>query len=244
MSDDPPPTDPTGLLIPELPLSRALIEGGGLEEMIARHAPALRLLTEEERAQSLRDTLAARPQGDVWVFAYGSLIWNPTFHSVERRTACIEGWHRDFCLAAIAGRGSVERPGLMLGLKPGGACVGVALRIEEAEIEQELTLLWRREMVAAAYLPHWVRLFDERGVVFGHAIAFTIDTEGPHYASGLSREAVVERLATAAGPLGTAAEYLFRTRDGLRSLGIRDDALEALADEVGRRIAARGDTTA
>ena len=240
MSDAPPPVDPTGLLLPELPLSRALIEGGGLEAMVARHAPTVRLLTQEEREQSLRDTLAVRPAGDVWVFGYGSLIWNPTFRSVERRIARIDGWRRDFCLAAIAGRGSAERPGLMLGLREGGSCVGVAMRVAEAELEQELAVLWRREMVAAAYLPRWTALIDEEGDAFGHAITFTIDETGPHYAGALSRDAVVKRLATARGPLGSAAEYLFRTRDGLRTYGIADPAMEALAEEVAARIGQDG----
>jgi len=213
-------------------LTRELIAAGGVAAIVARDAPGLRLLTEAERAASLSATLAARPPGDVWLFGYGSLIWNPTIHSVERRTARVEGWHRAFCLSIRAGRGSEERPGLMLGLDAGGDCTGVAFRIAEEVLEGELALLWRREMVAGSYVPRWVDALDADGRRFGSAIAFTIDAAGEQYAGRLAREIVVERLATASGALGSAAEYLYQTRDGLRAHGIPDPELERLAASV------------
>lgn len=200
--------------------------------MLARDAPHLRLLTEPERAESLRATLAARPEGDVWLFAYGSLIWNPTIHAVEQRTSRIEGWHRAFCLSTVAGRGTLELPGLVLGLDAGGHCEGLAFRLAEEDLEGELTLIWRREMVATAYVPRWVDLLDREGRRFGGAIAFTIDPASPHYAGNLAEEAVIGRLAKAAGNLGSSAEYLFQTRDGLRAHGIPDPELEELAARV------------
>lgn len=214
------------------PLSRALIEAGGIDAMLARDAPHLRLLTEAERAESLRATLAARPEGDVWLFAYGSLIWNPTIRAVGQRTARIEGWHRAFCLSTIAGRGTLELPGLVLGLDAGGHCEGLAFRLAEEDLEGELTLIWRREMVATAYVPRWVDLLDREGRRFGGAIAFTIDPASPHYAGDLAEEAVIGRLAKAAGNLGSSAEYLLQTRDGLRAHGIPDPHLEELAARV------------
>jgi hypothetical protein len=104
----------------------------------------------------------------------------------------------------------------MLGLDAGGDCTGVAFRIAEEVLEAELALLWRREMVAGSYVPRWVDALDADGRRFGSAIAFTIDAAGEQYAGRLAREIVVERLATASGALGSAAEYLFQTRDGLR----------------------------
>lgn len=207
--------------------------------MLARDAPHLRLLTEAERAESLRVTLAMRPAGDVWLFAYGSLIWNPTIRAVEQRTARIEGWHRAFCLSTIAGRGTLDLPGLVLGLDAGGHCEGLAFRLAEEDLEGELTLIWRREMVATAYVPRWVDLLDHDGHRFGGAITFIIDPSGPHYAGGLAADAVIERLATAAGHLGSSAEYLFQTRDGLRAHGIPDPEMEELAAKVEAARAAR-----
>ncbi len=214
-------------------LTRAFLEAGGVDALVARGAPDLRLLTEAERAESLRQTLAARPLGEaVWLFGYGSLIWNPTILTVERRTACIEGWHRAFCLSTQVGRGTLDNPGLVLGLDIGGSCTGVAFRLAEDSLVSELTLLWRREMLAESYIPRWVDLLDEQGARFGAAIAFTINHDTEQYAGSLGRDAIIHRLATASGELGSAADYLYRTCDGLRAEGIPDPELEQLAVSV------------
>jgi cation transport protein ChaC len=90
----------------------------------------------------------------VWVFAFGSLIWNPAFHHVERRTARIHGYHREFCLWVRAGRGSVERPGLMLSLESGGSCTGVAYRLAPGtEAEQDPEQLQQAIEASRALLP-------------------------------------------------------------------------------------------
>lgn len=218
-------------------ITRGVLLDGTLDRMLARASPDIRVLTEEERAESLRATLAARPTGTragpVWLFAYGSLIWNPTIRYAERRLARVHGWHRAFCLSTKAGRGTPCNPGLVLGLDRGGACTGAAFRIEEAILQEELTLVWRREMLAGSYVPRWVALRDGPGrPAYGHGIAFTINRGAEQYAGKLERAEVVRRLATARGELGSAADYLFRTRDGLRSLGIRDPGVERLADAV------------
>ncbi len=219
-------------------MNRSFLEAGGLESIIIRDAPCQRVLTAEERDASLSAALAERPEGgDVWLFAYGSLIWNPTVHTVERRIARIEGWHRAFCLASKAGRGTADRPGLVLGLDEGGSCEGVALRLAEADVWNELSLLWRREMVTGAYVPRWLDLFGQDGACFGKALAFTMDKAHVNYAGDLVIDAVVKVLATASGTLGTAAEYLFRTRDGLRACGIPDAELERLAEFVEAELA-------
>lgn len=215
-------------------LTRELLLRGQLPALIAKALPDVRVLSDEERKASLDAILAARPEhGDgVWVFAYGSLIWNPTIHYLARRLARARDWHPAFCLSVKIGRGTPENPGLMLGLKPGGACTGAAFRIEESLVERELDLLWRREMLADGYIPRWVAIEDTEGQEIGGAIAFTINPEGPAYCGDLPEAEVVRRIATARGGLGTSTEYLFNTRDGLRKMGIRDPFVERLADLV------------
>lgn len=210
-------------------LTRAMLESGAIDALMAKDAPELRLLSEDERDASLTAMLAARPCGDLWLFGYGSLIWNPAIRTAEARMARIDGWHRAFCLSMVAGRGSPDRPGLMLALEAGGSCLGTAYKIAEADIATELRLLWRREMFSGAYVPRWVDVCDTHGDAFGSAIAFTSDTACVHYAGNLAEDVIVQRLATAAGALGSAADYLFRTRDGLRACGIADRDLERLA---------------
>ncbi|MGH8449822.1 gamma-glutamylcyclotransferase [Pseudomonas sp.] len=213
-------------------LTRDLIEAGSLDALAVIDSPNLRLLTDADRIASLTKILSIRPRGDVWVFGYGSLIWNPAIDSVERRIAKIDGWHRSFCLSITALRATVDRPGLMLALDRGGSCYGAAYKLAEVHLERELLLLWRREMVCGAYVPHWIELKSIDGEGLGWAITFIIDADAPQYAGDLDEDTVVHRLATASGGLGSSADYLFRTCDSLHANGIRDTKLERLASLV------------
>lgn len=220
----------------EFRLTREVLASGMLQKLVAERSPGLRILTDDERERSLDDTLAARPAGSgddgTWLFAYGSLIWNPVIRFDSRRIATIEGWHRAFCLSTPHGRGSVENPGLLLGLDRGGHCVGCAFRIPAADAREELSLLWRREMLSGSYIPLWTPLRAEDDAVFGHGITFTIDRACANYAGDVGAAERARRLATARGLLGSSADYLFQTRDGLRALGIPDPDLEDIASEV------------
>ena len=94
----------------------------------------------------------------MWIFGYGSLMWNPALEFTESCTGTLVGWHRAFCLRLTAGRGTAHQPGRMLALKEGGRTTGVAYRLPEETLEQELTLLWKREMITGCYLPTWCQL--------------------------------------------------------------------------------------
>lgn len=212
------------------PLTRAAIQEGWIQRLLAERAD-IKLLSPEELALSRATVLARAESGaDVWLFAYGSLIWNPAFHAIERRIGRVHGWHRRFCLWTDVGRGTPEHPGLVLGLESGGSCTGVAYRIAAAEVETELDIVWRREMVTGAYRPTWVMVGSTSGPV--QAIAFVINRRHDRYAGRLSDDAIVSAVAAAAGPLGTCAEYLFSTVTHLAELGLADRALERLAAAV------------
>ena len=105
----------------------------------------------------------------------------------------------------------------------------MAFRIADGDVQTELLVLWRREMLCGIYTPRWLEVRGADGKVFGNAIAFTINTLRKQYVGDLSDEDTVDRLAHAAGALGSSADYLFRTRDGLRANGIPDHDLEALS---------------
>jgi len=199
-------------------LTRQAILDGSIRDYILRNPELRRLvLPDDERAASLRATLADAPaRGDVWVFGYGSLIWNPAFHFVEKRTARINGYHRRFCLWTQLGRGS--------------ACRGVIFRIAEEAVETELDILWKREMFTGAYCPTWVTARDGGESVA--AITFVINRENNRYAGRLPDDTVARHIATAAGPMGPCCDYLFETAKHLAALGIRDRRLEAMAAKV------------
>jgi cation transport protein ChaC len=237
MADTPAPPAGPGL-------TRELLLSGALPAMIAATNPEMHVLSDAERNASLEALLACRPErGDgLWVFAYGSLIWNPLIQFTDRLLAHVPGWRRSFCLSVKSGRGTPEAPGLMLGLiedqPEGPGCGGVVFRIPEAALALELDVLWRREMIAAGYTPRWVAIEDATGARFGQAIAFTINCDGPGYCDNLPEEEVVRRLATAHGRLGSGAEYLFRTQAGLAEMGIVDPFVARLAQLVDRRMKA------
>jgi len=216
-------------------LTRDLLRDGGFKRLLEQTegARTTRLLTDEERAESLAKILAELPSDqDAWVFGYGSLIWNPAMHTVESRSAMLTGWHRRFCLWTPMGRGTVECPGLVLGLERGGSCKGVVHRIAAAEVATELDLLWRREMLSGAYVPRWVRCRTPAGPV--RAITFTINHAYPRYAGRLTDEQVAASIAHAAGALGSCREYLDNTVEHLEALGIHDRHLHGIRDRVHR----------
>src|SRR6478752_2367746 len=140
-------------------LSRRDLEEGRMREVYVEALAEGHALTDEELSASLTKTLNAKPKGaGWWVFAYGSLLWNPLFPFVESRRASVHGFHRRFCLWSLASRGTPDCPGLVLGLERGGSCRGVALRLPAPLALDELYLLWRREMVVGSYQPRWVKV--------------------------------------------------------------------------------------
>jgi glutathione-specific gamma-glutamylcyclotransferase len=211
-----------------LTLTRDSIRGGIVQEMVRRSG--LPVLSLEALAESRARLLDRAPAGDLWVFGYGSLIWNPAFFYAESRVALAHGWHRRFCLWTPAGRGTWQRPGLLLGLERGGACKGVAFRIRAPEVACELEVIWRREMVTGSYTPRWVRARTALGPL--DAIAFTINRAHDRYAGRLGDEEVARVIAHATGNLGPCRDYLLNTVSHLEALGIRDRALERLRDRV------------
>jgi cation transport protein ChaC len=206
----------------------------GLFDEIGREAERLglmRVCTDEERAESRAKLLAdIGPDEDVWVFGYGSLMWNPAFDHAERRPALVRGWHRSFCLWTPMGRGTPDNPGLVLGLDRGGSCCGIAYRVAAADRETELPLLWRREMVADGYKPRWVNVRSRAGQM--RAITWVINRQGDRYAGKLPMETLARHLATAEGRLGSSREYLENTIAHLDELGIRERPLHRVCEGV------------
>ena len=197
----------------------------------------LRPLTADQRLASRRAIMeAAEPGADIWVFGYGSLMWRPAFHFVERQPALLHGYHRSFCLWVPIGRGSPDNPGLMLALDNGGACRGVGYRIAAAKLAEELDIVWAREMLTDAYRPRWVRVRTHDGLM--RATTFVINHAGDRYAGRLPPHTVARHLATAAGSLGSCADYLANTVSHLDELGIREGPPHDLLNRV-RQIQSR-----
>ncbi len=177
------------------------------------------------------------PGADLWVFAYGSLMWDPGFAFLERRPALLGGYHRRFCVASHRYRGTPERPGLVLGLDRGGSCRGLAYRVAADRVPATLDYLWDREMLNRVYRPAVlpVRLCDGGGRVT--ACTFVVDRRHGQYCGGLDEAVVVERIAGCCGERGPNLDYLVNTATHLEELGVRDERLFRLHDAVRARLA-------
>ena len=171
--------------------------------------------------------------GGLWVFGYGSLLWNPGFPHVETALAVLEGYHRSFCMRSIHHRGSEAEPGLVLALDaaPGARCHGIAFRVAPEAHADTLASLRERELISSAYfetiLP--VALADGRSV---RAVSYVIDPDHVQYCGGLPLAEQAEIIAHAVGGRGPNREYLFNTADHLAELGIEDAELSWLARVV------------
>lgn len=205
-------------------LNREALKSGLLQELLAHPELNLKVLSDLELLTSIKETLQRQSHKELWIFAYGSLIWNPLFEYLERRTATVEGWQRQFCLLAPVGRGTIENPGLVLGLTKGDRCQGIVYRLPvDDNLQSELLLLWRREMVVGSYIPTWVTANNGSQEI--EALTFTVNCQHSSYVNNLSQAAIVQCLATAKGRLGSSAEYLSRTVQGLLAESIRDAQL-------------------
>lgn len=228
----PPPPDYFSPDNPPTPISREALADGSLIRQFTAAVGQQNVLDEAERRARFEALLAGHAADtELWLFAYGSMLWNPTVQFVESRCVRVSGWHRSFCLRSTAGRGSAEKPGLMLGIEPGGECEGLAYRLAPEQVRSELHLLWQREMVTGAYQASWLparcRAESELSLV-----AFVIDPAGSNYEGGLPVDEQARRIHAASGLLGSNLDYLLRTRFHLRRLGIQDDYIERLAAEV------------
>ena len=169
---------------------------------------------------------AREPGADLWLFAYGSLIWKTEFPVTERRPARVHGHHRALQMWSRVNRGTPERPGLVLALISGGSCRGMALRVPAADVPETLPLLWHREMPNPVYDPKWLPCDTPQGPVT--ALSFTLSRRSPNYTGLLSDERYREIFAHSRGRYGTTLDYTRKTCEHLRELGIYDAELERL----------------
>lgn len=192
--------------------------------------------TEAEFAAMVEALLLEYTPKDLWIFAYGSLVWNPEFEFVESRSATAYGWHRSFCLKLTRWRGTRELPALMLALDRGGSCNGLAYRLPTQDHFKQLAMLMLREIDAnpPTNVPRWILVKTESGIL--RALAFVAARDGMAYAGKLPKAEVAHVLASAAGHWGSAAQYLFRTVSMLQEHGIHDRNMWQIQNLVAQEI--------
>lgn len=174
---------------------------------------------------------------DMWIFGYGSLMWNPGFPHIESEPAYLRGWHRAFCVQSKHYRGTPDKPGLVLGLDRGGSCRGVAFHVAEADMAAALETLDARELITGVYFRRRVTIEVGEPTHRRIASAWTYVTDRSHlqYVGKLELGEKAELILGASGASGPNRDYLENTLMHLKALGIRDPYLEKVKREVDGR---------
>lgn len=179
------------------------------------------------------DPMFDQARGDLWVFAYGSLIWRPDFPFQQRLPARLVGAHRALCVLSHVHRGTPERPGLVLGLDHGGACRGIAYRVAATDREATVKYLRAREQVTRVYRETvrsvWLDESPQRRVP---ALCYVVDRGHPQYAGRLTLDQQLHLIRQGHGQSGANRDYVLATVNALEALGCRDRDLHLLAERL------------
>lgn len=178
-------------------------------------------------------TASTDDSGDLWVFAYGSLMWRPGFEALERRKARLVGAHRALCVYSFVHRGTPEKPGLVLGLDRGGNCRGIAYRVAAARREQTIAYLREREQVTMVYLEAWRQVWlddDPRESV--RALCYIVDRGHEQYAGNLTIAEQLHYCRQGHGRSGANRDYVIATVEELETMGVRDRTLTVIANSL------------
>jgi cation transport protein ChaC len=171
----------------------------------------------------------------LWIFGYGSLMWRPGFPYLHSAPAVLDGYHRSFCVYSHIWRGTVEKPGLVLGLTPGGSCRGVAFEIKPEDQAEVLDYLHDRELGTYAYQPVTLPVALSGSESAVGAYCFVADTAHPQYAGDLPQDQAVAMIMEASGKGGLNRDYLINTIKELDRHGYAEPQLRDLLAEVARR---------
>ncbi|MDP5219260.1 gamma-glutamylcyclotransferase [Ruegeria sp. 2205SS24-7] len=169
----------------------------------------------------------------MWVFGYGSLLWNPGFPVARSEVATLHGYARSFCMSSIHHRGTEEKPGLVLALDEvdGSHCRGLALSVQEGQEDRTLAELRERELISSAYLERMLAVELESGDRVT-AVTYVIDPNHVQYCGGLALEDQAHIIADAVGGRGPNTDYLYNTAEHLAEIGLSDPDLDWLTTRV------------
>ncbi|MBW9091493.1 gamma-glutamylcyclotransferase [Rhizobium wenxiniae] len=173
---------------------------------------------------------------EIWVFAYGSLMWNPGFEVAASDNAVAFGWHRAFSLRIERLRATSDAPGLMLALQPGGSCSGLILKLPCATKKEDLRTLLAREIRYAEVcdMVRWVSVKTSKGT--RRALTFWASPKQSLLTDKVPLDEAAQLIAQACGPAGSCAEYLHRTVLDLAERRIFDRNLWTLQKFVAERL--------
>ena len=215
-----------------IPLSREVILDGVVRKLAKeRDGEDSSILSNEDLTISRKNFIPDNYCGpDIWVFGYGSLIWNPLIKFISKQKGKVFGYHRKFCLWTKIGRGTPNYPGLMLGLLNGGCVEGLAYKISSKNAAAELDLLWKREMLNNSYEPRWLKVYTNNSEF--KALSFVVKKTSPNFVNIKNLKDQGRIISKAKGYIGNCSQYLFQTSDALGELDINDNYIKILSNYV------------
>ncbi|MCR9144592.1 MAG: gamma-glutamylcyclotransferase [bacterium] len=183
------------------------------------------------------------------VFGYGSLLWNPGFDYEQKTFARLDGHHRAFCRLSVRHRGTPEKPGMVVGLKPGGSCQGICYTVSGRNRASVLKYLderegagYRRELVRLEALQAAADSSEKNPAVVGdsnaqspvmiQAYTYLPEEDHPTYAPDLGEDETVALIAHGVGNSGRARDYLKELVEHLHRLGIDEPEFERMWSRI------------
>ncbi|PKA57880.1 hypothetical protein AXF42_Ash012419 [Apostasia shenzhenica] len=177
----------------------------------------------------------------LWLFAYGSLVWNPGFDFDEKIIGFIKDYRRVFDLACIDHRGTPKNPArtCTLEAQQGTVCWGAAYCVKGG-IEKEKAALQYLERRECEYdKKTLVDFYKQEGAALEPAVTgVLVFTSTPdkatnrYYLGPAPVQEMARQIATASGPCGNNREYLFSMEKAMFDIGHEDDYVIELAKEV------------
>ncbi len=168
---------------------------------------------------------------DLWVFGYGSLMWRPDFEFTEKHIAHVQNFHRSLCILSHVHRGTVDKPGLVLGLDRGGSCTGIAFRVSAHLRDKTISYLRAREQATNVYIETWLPI-QINGKSDVSALTYIVDTSHHQYCGILSDQEKLSLIRNGHGISGANPDYVRSTYLHLKEMGIEDDDMARLVQAL------------
>tara|TARA_Y100001970_G_scaffold286588_1_gene409099 strand:- start:3716 stop:4384 length:669 start_codon:yes stop_codon:yes gene_type:complete len=208
-------------------MRRKEIIKGDFKWGLDKEVDLIRTMSKKDLSNSISRILKGHYlENGVWVFGYGSLMWNPDFDVKEKISGEVKGYQRSLCLKSMLYRGSPDYYGLVFGLDYGDSCQGMCFRIAPENLKKELLKLWEREMFAENYIPTWIKVKTKESNI--SALTFLINNKHENYVPNLGIEDIAQRVTKAKGKCGSCIDYVMNTIKHLHQSGLRDKYLEKL----------------
>eukprot|EP01024_Parvocaulis_polyphysoides_P076016 TRINITY_DN9850_c0_g1_i1.p1 TRINITY_DN9850_c0_g1~~TRINITY_DN9850_c0_g1_i1.p1 ORF type:complete len:193 (+),score=34.77 TRINITY_DN9850_c0_g1_i1:52-630(+) len=178
--------------------------------------------------------------GGVWIFGFGSLVYNPGFEYSQKVFGYIKNYKRVFYQGSTDHRGTPEAPGRTVTVEPmeGAITWGAAYLLAGDESEQQKTLKYLEWREKQYDLRQHVDVFDKENdeiPVIKDALTYiaTNDTsKNVNYLGYASQEDIAQQIAVSKGPSGPNYEYLFKLADAMRKIEVVDEELFSLEQRV------------